>query len=210
VATREDLHDRLAASLDAVLVIPGRALVEHCRRRKPTSIPYRSPNGNTRDDRPGYRLSWKILNRLASGRGAPSQRVRGVYGRDLDVELTGLRVDHLLPPLTEAEKAEAGGMLWDLKHHRLDVVLAPSQRKGARATDMIRVVQDVNARWYSELCHLHTKRRTKAKRKLDPEPDCRRQDIIASLTRLAAGRCIFPWDWRLRPLLAIDRDHLRQ
>jgi hypothetical protein len=205
VTTREELYDRLARKLHLVMVIPARRIVAWCDSRTPTIIHYRSPGTRERDDRPGYRLSWRVLQWLARGRSRPFLTVKGVYGHDLHAELAGSHLGDVLPPLTDQETQAAEWMRLDLAHHRLTVVLQAAPQPRHRQ-HKVRVVVDENPAWYRALARTIPARRRQARRSQHHDSGLERRDVVPSLGRLAAGVCEYPYDWLLRPLLKEEYD----
>ncbi len=74
-------------------------------------------------------------------------------------------------------------ILAELEQHRLEVALVPA-RDRRHETHCVRVAVAQNPTWYRRLCAAHPSSRRRTK----PDTRVRRQNVLAVLARLAAGK----------------------
>jgi len=101
---------------------------------------------------------------------------------------------------------EAAGHMYDeLKHNRLEVVLAPSQKD---KHGKIRVVVSENVPWYKELCEKYPKQRKKYTRRTKTDTAIKRSHVLKNLNMFNKKGVMFPlYGGRLLPFIKDWRDN---
>ena len=116
------------------------------------------------------------------------------------VTLYGPDIARAMPPLTEAERNAAGGLLFDLSRERLQVELREAPHK-QHATHCVRCVVNRNPAWYRDLCARVGNWRTKPKNRRVPDTGIKRHRVERALERLARGEVRTSIDWMLLPIV---------
>jgi hypothetical protein len=188
---REDLQEALRKGVDRVLVIDGARLRSACRKLTPTRmLVHRGDGGKV-----GYRLPWKLLTDLAKGPTVVRVPARGgTPAIEMHGEVGGVF------PMTASEQSAAGDMLHEMTEAPLVVTLVPAPSP-KHSQHMVRSAQSRNPKWYQKLCEQYPSPRKKARNRRVFDTDIRRALVLGSLERLWDGKCLYPYDWMLRPLL---------
>ncbi len=196
-----ELRAKLTKGVEVVLCIPFERLWRACRKLRATVCNYRTAARGAPDvPMVAYRLPWRLLLRLA---GDPRRQVWHapdftIHGLTVSgVTVRGCNIGRCLAPLTESERETAQWMADQLRHERLDVVLAPApdSRHHGHA---VRVVQGRNPEWYRDLCQSRTSKRKRARSRLH-DTAIQRRCVLPALKRIARGEVRFGYDFLCLP-----------
>jgi hypothetical protein len=200
---REELYAALGRGVERVLVVPFERVSAACRTITPRIMNYRTPRAGVDgpgEEMPGYRLSWAILQEISAGKAVLERPLGTVFGVPVSpVELHGA-IAHAYRPLTPAQRRMADELRFELSVQRLTVEKAPAPDP-KHHDHGIRVVTNQNPGWYRRLCAEHGSLRKIPRQRAVPDTGIIRHQVERALERLAAGTCIYPYDWLLRPLV---------
>jgi hypothetical protein len=200
--SRESLYEALGRGVSCVLVVPFRRISAACRKLTPRVMNYRTPSAGhpNAEPMPGYRLSWSLLCRLAAGKAQVERTVGRVYGVDVGTVTIHGSVAESFAPIAPPVREMAGELLTELSHARLEVLLADAPRP-AYPGHKVRKVVNRNPSWYRRLCESHPNARRHPRQRRAFDTGIKRHQVERALERLAAGRCVHPYDWLLLPIV---------
>lgn len=194
--TRGDVRASMACAIEAVHLVPFAKLDAVCAKLPKRQLWVGGPIG--------MRLPWADITTLAGSTIAHRFPSVSVYGHQTNpVTVHGWSVGDCLPALTDAERAQASEMLFELATQRLEVCLVPAPNP-RHAGHQVRCLVNENPDWYRRLAKRSMKKRrpNRHRGRRWEGTDLRRHLVEQSLERLSnGGRLRYPYDFMLAPIV---------